>query len=302
MAQFDAPISNIPSGPEVGHDPLALSQQDPFSQSCNRRRTPRYDVCVPVICYPLTTGLEVDLSRQWTGLITDISSDGVGLRLADAAGVSVGDLMLFAAGECESEYRFQALRVCNHHQRDSQTIVNASLDTPLRPLFSRSTLLPQLDRETLGYVLPWSEATLGSLEAAGAVAPMPLDTLLVCPDCHSLPTVRRGCGACLSGRTDQRQMIHHYACAHVDFVERFRQGNELRCPKCQTQKLIVGADFEYLNGPQKCLDCGQSDLRAVPIGHCLNCGNRFEMLKANELELTGYRVKRLDVMDFVRTT
>ncbi len=51
-------------------------------------------------------------------------------------------------------------------------------------------------------------------------------------------------------------MIHHFACANVDFVDRFDQGNEIVCPKCRGRKMIIGADYEYLDGPVDVVNVG----------------------------------------------
>ena len=94
-------------------------------------------------------------------------------------------------------------------------------------------------------------------------------------------------------------MIHHFACAHVDFVEKFEQEDELLCQKCRTHGMIIGSDYEYLNGPKMCFDCGQANLEKVTIGHCLGCEHRFNIETANEMEVIGYRVNKLDILVFV---
>ena len=96
-------------------------------------------------------------------------------------------------------------------------------------------------------------------------------------------------------------MIHHFACANVDFMERFDQGGEIVCPKCLGRKMIIGADYEYLEGPTQCFECGHNDLEEILIGHCMNCSNRFPFEKATSLEIIGYRVNRLEPLALLHT-
>ena len=96
-------------------------------------------------------------------------------------------------------------------------------------------------------------------------------------------------------------MIHHFACANVDFVENFELDNELCCQKCRTRRLIIGSDYEYLEGPNMCHDCGQANLEKIQIGHCLSCEYRFPSETAYSMEIIGYRVNRLDILGFIGT-
>lgn len=278
--------------------PAPLNTMHDRADVANRRQSQRYEVSVPVHCIGILPSLELDHTRQWSGLMTDISSGGAGLRLADAGDLQVGDLLLLRTEDGRSP-GFHALRVCNLHRRDSQAIVNATLNTPLSPMFAQTMIFPSLDRMDMTYLMPFSEMTLKSLESEGVITSVFLDRVLVCPACHGLPTVRHGCGACLSSRTEQRRMIHHFACAHVDFAEKFETADGLQCPKCRGRKLIVGADFEYTLGPKRCLDCGRTELEAE-IGHCMNCEQRFDMSTAYDLEMFGYHVHRLDILDLIR--
>ena len=47
-------------------------------------------------------------------------------------------------------------------------------------------------------------------------------------------------------------MIHHFACAHVGPLREFEGAEGLTCPKCLTKKLVVGADYEFLDGVHLC--------------------------------------------------
>jgi hypothetical protein len=98
------------------------------------------------------------------------------------------------------------------------------------------------------------------------------------------------------------RLIHHFACAHVDYISAFEGVGELVCPKCRTRGMIVGTDFEYLNGPYRCLECDRTHTDLANIGECLNCHLRFPLHKAREEDLIGYHVNRLDPLAFVNSS
>ena len=129
-----------------------------------------------------------------------------------------------------------------------------------------------------------------------------IDRVLLCPECGGLPTFRNGCPACGSARVNSPKMIHHFACAHIGHVEDFELAGELVCPKCRTRRMVMGTDFEYLQGPYVCLDCNRSDVALQSVGHCLSCGLRFPAHQAAEKELIAYHVNRLVPLDFIGRT
>ena len=62
---------------------------------------------------------------------------------------------------------------------------------------------------------------------------------------------------------------------------------------------MVGADFEYLNGPRRCLECDWGDSELELIGECLRCGHRFAGVEAMEKEVLEYYVDRLDPLALI---
>ena len=277
---------------EIKHDrkqPKQLSKSE-------RRNSTRYDVAMPVVCFPLMPSLEVDPSKQIDGVIVDISATGVGLNLASQQ-VFAGDLWVLAFDSNDVGWRFIDFRVVDTKPcGKNSTHVCAIFDGPLHKLFVDDLVLPTLDPLQFQYRLPFSDSVLTSLCAIGAAQRIVMDSVLVCPDCLAVPTLRRGCSICLSNETTKSKMIHHFACAHVDFVERFQQEDEIVCPKCLGRKMIIGADYEYLEGPVQCRECGHNDLEEILIGHCMNCSSRFPFEKAVSIDIVGYRVNRLDPM------
>ena len=123
----------------------------------------------------------------------------------------------------------------------------------------------------------------------------------LCPHCHGIPTFRRGCSLCLSSNVKASKMIHHFACAHVDFVENFDRKMSFVVRSVELARLIIGSDYEYLDGPNMCYDCGQANWNKFKsaIVSAANIDSRSR--SAYTMEIVGYRVNKLDVLGFINT-
>lgn len=179
--------------------------------------------------------------------------------------------------------------------------IDAEFIEPSRDPLGSCNLMPTLDPKTFQFRPKMSCEALQQWQELGVVKPKVVDRIVACPRCRSLPTIRRGCRACGSIEVESDQFLHHFACAHVDLVERFQLENEVACPKCLANKLIVGADFEFLHGPYACQDCGWSDKDLEDIGRCIACGFEFPQHQGTEQEVIGYYVERLEPLDLLPT-
>lgn len=168
--------------------------------------------------------------------------------------------------------------------------INNHADDP----FAVDLLRPRIDSRTLHFGYPGGEARLMHWLDLGVLHRYLIDRVMVCPACETLPTWRKGCNQCGSGRIDQDRLVHHFACAHVGPANEFETPAGLQCPKCRTQKLIVGSDFEYINGPLKCFDCSSSGGLPAMSALCHRCFARFDADDALEKLLYGYSVERLN--------
>lgn len=270
------------------------SRGSDYKAADERRRAARYDVTLPVACYPLLPSLEVNPSRMIEGVIVDISQSGIAI-IAASQHIQIGLNLVVAVDSERLGWRFIDVNVVGVRPcREESSHVQCKIDGPLKRIFRSDMLLPGLDSKTFKYVFQFTDSVLLSLCSIGALQRMRMDTVMVCPDCQSVPTVRKGCSICLSNETEKSTMIHHFACANVDFIENFDRGDEVVCPKCLGRKMIIGADYEYLDGPTRCRECGHNDLEEILIGHCMFCSNRFPFEQAETIDITGYRVNRLD--------
>lgn len=152
-------------------------------------------------------------------------------------------------------------------------------------------ITPVFDPQTLKFGFGLSATVLRAWESDGSLRKVLLDRIQVCPRCRSLPTFRFGCAVCGSGCVTNDRMIHHFACAHVGSAADFDEDGELVCPKCRVRRLVVGADFEHLLGPYRCLDCDWSAAELDHVAHCLGCGYRFPATQAVIEDLVALQAK-----------
>lgn len=154
---------------------------------------------------------------------------------------------------------------------------------------------PALDLSQLKFVSTMSAAQIAAARQRGALSETLLDRVWVCPQCRALPSFRPGCPCCGSATVARDRMLHHFACAHVGSTAEFQVNDEgLACPKCCTQRLMVGTDCEYLDGPWRCSACDWNTAELEIVGHCLKCGFRFPSQQAVLEDLVGQQIARGD--------
>lgn len=150
---------------------------------------------------------------------------------------------------------------------------------------------PALDLSQLKFVPTLPAPQVEVARQRGALSEVLLDRVWVCPQCRALPSFRPACPCCGSGGVERDRMLHHFACAFVGSTGEFQVSDEgLACPKCCTQRLLVGTDCEYLDGPWRCADCDWNTAELEIVGHCLKCGFRFPAHQAVLEDLVGHHV------------
>lgn len=152
-----------------------------------------------------------------------------------------------------------------------------------------SIAAPALDLSQLKFVSSLTAPQVESARQRGELSEVLLDRVWVCPQCRALPSFRPACPCCGSAGVEHDRMLHHFACAFVGATSEFQLTDEgLSCPKCCTQRLMVGTDCEFLDGPFRCSDCDWSAAELEIVGHCLKCGFRFPAQQAVLEELVGF--------------
>lgn len=150
---------------------------------------------------------------------------------------------------------------------------------------------PALDLLQLKFVSTLPAPQIAAARHRGKLSEVLLDRVWVCPQCRALPSFRAACPCCGSGVVERDRMLHHFACAYVGSTAEFPVNDEgLACPKCCTQRLMVGTDCEYLDGPWRCSGCDWNTAELEIVGHCLKCGFRFPSQQAVLEDLMGLQV------------
>jgi len=278
----------------------ARSESKLTSLAKNERQSNRYEISNSVACYPVLPSREISSQSALVGIAVDVSMDGMKV-IVDGPEPYIG-MELVIGVEHQIGFQYCAGTVTMSRRMSPTTSeVGIQFRGYMKEVLQSDLVFPVLDKANMKYELPFPDTVMASVCRIGAAASTLLDTIHVCPNCRSMPTMRLGCSHCFSSNVRTSRMIHHFACAHVDFVEKFETEDQLFCQKCRTRGMIVGSDYEYLDGPNMCYDCGEANLEKILIGHCLGCEHRFNFDTATVLEIVGYRVNKLDILVLINT-
>ena len=258
------------------------------------RQTPRVAFRRSVVAIPVRPDGGPDWDHRLAGHTTDIGLEGIGLAFQRGVNLQTLGLVLNLAGVEGQAPGCFGVDVSNTQTVDEVCHIGAHFTGFAFDLLKPENLTPRLNPRRWQFELPCAEAILDQWAHIGVLEPVVWDRMQLCPRCQALPTFRRGCSACGSSRLANDRLIHHFACAHVGLIEEFDERGQLVCPKCRTRALVVGADYEYLTGPFRCLDCQWAGTEREQVAQCLRCELRFPAHQAYERELKGYRAHRLD--------
>lgn len=256
------------------------------------RQDRRFNVVRPVELIPIGIDGLLDIERRVMGTSRELSVHSLAVDVPMGEWHSSQQLLLGMHWQQAAHYAGIIVRRIKPHDRGF--FLGAEFGGLAQELIEGDAPLPTFDRDELAFVLPQSPTLYENWSQAGVVEKTLLDRVLVCPRCCGVPTFRHACRKCGAGRVKNDRLIHHFACAYVGLATEFTtESGEVVCPKCRQNRLVVGADFEYLTGENLCGSCGWRDSETELYGHCLRCNWRFEMHQAREQELHGYHVRRL---------
>ena len=262
-----------------------------------RRQSPRAEVKRPMILVPVLPNGGPDWEHRVEGATLDASPEGLGM-LVDVAGELPTTAIVLLAPELNGTVRSVGLEV-RHTRRDQATgklWVGAEAGGYAAEVLDPENLTPKFCPHTMRFTWDIPEDTLRRWADVGVLEMVEGDRYFACPNCKALPTFRKGCRNCGSIRVQADQLVHHFACAHVGFLEEFASGGSLSCPKCHTRNLVIGSDYENMTGPYRCQSCRWSDAELEHVAQCLKCPLRFPGHQAAVVELKGFRANRLDLL------
>jgi DNA-binding response OmpR family regulator len=281
---------NRPGEAERKEDVQSLPPSDPIDDP---RRDQRHSPARPVMAIPVFPNGRPDENNCVEGRMTSLSDGGMAFRI-DKRHPPASNRLVVGIEVEDGQWAFTTLEVRRTEKAERGHEIAGRFAPENRDLLRTSNLIPVLNPSTCRFTTGLAEATLSHWARIGILHPTVMDHVLVCPECHAVPTFRYGCPTCGSMRVTRTTMIHHYACAYVGDVGEFEREGELACPKCHTRSLVVGSDYEHMFGPYDCWDCGWRDSQLELVGHCRTCDLQFPVGQCPEDPLVGYHVERLD--------
>lgn len=162
-------------------------------------------------------------------------------------------------------------------------------------------LLPKFNPLSGQFQHPISPNAIEQWIELGVFKPKLLHRVLTCPECSGTATLGTGCSECGSPDIQFTELIHHFACAHFAETKAFQKEDIIRCPKCLIQPLVIGVDFEIIRSHYECLDCNHQGSDLANVGTCLHCRLRFAEHLAEEKEVYGYDVDRMDILAVINS-
>ena len=274
-------------------DSPAIAIEPVVRQRSETRQTDRYRIAGAVCVVPVTLSGGPGRLYWCDGISVDASAGGLCVKIDSPSMVS--SRFVIAGLEQPGGRRFATLEIRHQKRVGEALMLGGNWVSPTDDPLSEDRLMPTVDPGLMRFRYGLPTAALDAWQKLGVVRSFVLDRVLLCPGCQTLPSMRHGCHRCGSGRITQDRLVHHFACAHVDAAVRFETTHGLQCPKCRTKRMIVGSDFEFIDGPLQCHDCGGSGGQPTLSLMCHRCHQRFPADAADEQILTGYAVDRLDV-------
>ena len=268
-----------------------------------RRLHKRYNVTKNVFAVPVLPDSGPAQSHSAEGFSVDVSEGGMLFEIRGINRLPTRHLLVGIEGD-RGELHFATVEVMRQEEIASGLRIGAQFTTEVRDVIRESNLCPTFDPVTSKFTTGLPQAVLDGGSSLGSSVRY---SLTECSFARSVVACRRFDEAavcavpCGSVRVASPQLIHHFACANVGYVEEYQVDDRIICPKCRSQDLMVGADFEYLNGPYTCLDCNWQDNELESVGKCLGCKTLFPAHQAVEEELIGYHVNRLDPLVLIHS-
>jgi transcription elongation factor Elf1 len=103
---------------------------------------------------------------------------------------------------------------------------------------------------------------------------------------------REVCPSCKSADLKSEEIIHHFRCAHVAPMSKFRPtavvNAALECPKCQHQLKHIGVDYDKPATMHYCQNCQSEFQNYAMMAQCTDCGHDQEVEHLVKKELKKY--------------
>jgi Thaumarchaeal output domain 1 len=263
----------------------------------NRRRHVRFFTQQPVVAIPVLSNGAPDLAGRCNAVTIDVSLGGMGVNIPERDQLPSRNWILGIQQNGGTGWINAYLRRVAY--RDNELQVGLIFQSEADDLFGRSNLWPTIDPSTKRFETPIAASALDQWVELGVLKRQLVRRARTCPECDAVCSVGTGCSQCGSFELHFQDLIHHFACAHVNDSIQFEKADSIQCPKCLRDHLVAGADFELIRSQYSCEQCDYQGDVTAEVGCCLNCQLRFPIKLGKEVDIHGYHVERMDILALV---
>lgn len=266
--------------------------------SQNRRRHIRFFTERPLVAIPLLSNGAPDIAGRCEATTIDVSLGGMGVKIPDREQLPSRNWIIGIqqAGGTTGYVNAYLRRV---DYRAGELHVGLIFQGDVEDMLHHRNLWPAIDPDSKRFETRLSNATLDQWTELGVLQKHLVRRARVCPECEAVCSVGTGCSQCGDFQLHFKDLIHHFACAHVNQAEKFEKMGTIQCPKCLQGNLVAGADFEMIRSQYVCEHCDYQGDVTAQVGCCLNCQLSFPLDIGKEVDVYGYSVERMDILALV---
>lgn len=138
-----------------------------------------------------------------------------------------------------------------------------------------------------------AEAFLNHLYEIGVLRREVFDKVITCPACDSgVISIRYCCPYCKSYNVKKSSLIEHIQCGYIDVEDRFKQKDNLVCPRCHNELTKPDVNYRKAGVWCACNECHKNFDIPVPSHICRGCKNTFAFEDAIYKDVYSYSLNR----------
>ncbi|MEQ1827865.1 MAG: hypothetical protein ABL921_18030, partial [Pirellula sp.] len=264
----------------------------------NRRRHVRFFAQHPVIAIPILANGSPDLAGRCQATTSDVSLGGLGVCMPDREQLPSRNWII-GIEQTDGKMGYVNAYLRRVAYRSNELHVGLIFQSDADDMLNDHNLWPSIDPESNRLETRLPSTVLDAWTDLGVLQRHLVRRAKICPECDGVCSVGTGCSQCGDFDLQYKDLIHHFACAHVDHADKFEKNGDVHCPKCLRENLVAEADFELIRSQFACKKCDYEGDVTVQVGCCLNCQLRFPLEMGKEVDVYGYFVDRMDILALV---
>jgi CheY-like chemotaxis protein len=266
--------------------------------SQNRRRHTRFLAERSLVAIPVLSNDAPDIAGRCEATTIDVSLGGMGVKIPDREQLPSRNWIV-GMEQDGGVMRYVNAYLRRVDYRDGELHVGLIFQGDAEDMLHQRNLWPAIDPVSKRFETRLSNTILDQWTELGVLQKQLVRRASVCPECEAVCSVGTGCSQCGDFRLHFKDLIHHFACAHVNEAEKFENMGTIQCPKCLRDNLVAGADFEMIRSQYVCETCEYEGDVTAQVGCCLNCQLSFPLEMGKEVDVYGYSVERMDILALV---